>query len=63
LEADNRDYSHIGDEVHLYTYGVIEIGDRVVVSQRSYICTGSHDYTSPTFDLLAKKIVIEAEAW
>ena len=57
------DYSHIGDEVHLYTYGVIEIGDRVVVSQRSYICTGSHDYTSPTFDLLAKKIVIEAEAW
>jgi putative colanic acid biosynthesis acetyltransferase WcaF len=57
------DYSHIGDEVHLYTYGEIEIGDRVVVSQRSYICTGSHDYTSPTFDLFAKKIVIEAEAW
>jgi putative colanic acid biosynthesis acetyltransferase WcaF len=34
-----------------------------VVSQRSYICTGSHDYTSPTFDIYAKKIVIEAEAW
>ena len=23
---------------------------------------GSHDYTSPTFDIYAKKIVIEAEA-
>jgi len=57
------DYSQIGDEVHLYTYGEIEIRDRVVVSQRSYICTGSHDYTSPTFDLFAKKIVIEAETW
>jgi putative colanic acid biosynthesis acetyltransferase WcaF len=34
-----------------------------VVSQRSYICAGSHDYTSPTFDLIAKKIVIESEAW
>jgi putative colanic acid biosynthesis acetyltransferase WcaF len=57
------DHCHIGDEVHLYTLGEIEIGACAVVSQRSYICTGSHDYTRPTFDLLAKKVVIEAEAW
>lgn len=57
------DYCHIGDEVHLYTYGEIEIGDCAVVSQRSYLCTGYHDHTSPTFDLLAKKIVIGPEAW
>ncbi len=57
------DYCHIGDEVVLYTLGEIEIGDCVVVSQRSYICTGSHDYTSPTFDIYAKKTVIESEAW
>jgi putative colanic acid biosynthesis acetyltransferase WcaF len=57
------DYCHIGDEVHLYTYGDIEIGDCAVVSQRSYICAGSHDYTSPTFDLVAEKIVIESEVW
>jgi putative colanic acid biosynthesis acetyltransferase WcaF len=57
------DHCHIGDEVQLYTYGEIEIGDCTVVSQRSYICAGSHDYTSPSFDLLAKKVVIEAEAW
>ncbi|KAA6464934.1 colanic acid biosynthesis acetyltransferase WcaF [Acidobacteria bacterium AB60] len=57
------DHCHIGDEVVLYTLGEIEIGECAVVSQRSYICTGSHDYTSPTFDLYAKKIVIEPEAW
>jgi putative colanic acid biosynthesis acetyltransferase WcaF len=57
------DHCHIGDEVHLYTYGEIEIGDCVVVSQRSYICTGTHDYTSPYFDLLAKPVAIESEAW
>ncbi len=57
------DYCHIGDEVHLYTYGEIEIGDCAVVSQRSYLCTGYHDHTSPTFDLLAKRIVIGPEAW
>jgi putative colanic acid biosynthesis acetyltransferase WcaF len=56
-------HCHIGDEVRLYTYGEIEIGDCAVVSQRSYVCTGSHDYRSPTFDLFAKNIVIEAEAW
>jgi putative colanic acid biosynthesis acetyltransferase WcaF len=57
------DYCHIGDEVHLYTYGEIEIGDCAVVSQRSYLCAGSHDYTSPTFDILSRKIVIGSEAW
>ena len=57
------DHCHIGDGVVLYTLGEIEIGDCAVVSQRSYICTGSHDFTSPTFDIYAKKIVIEAEAW
>jgi putative colanic acid biosynthesis acetyltransferase WcaF len=57
------DHCHIGDEVHLYTYGEIEIGDCAVVSQRSYLCAGSHDYTSPTFDIFAKKIVIGREAW
>jgi putative colanic acid biosynthesis acetyltransferase WcaF len=57
------EFCHIGDEVYLYTYGEIEVGDCAVISQRSYVCTGSHDYTSPTFDLIVKKIVIEAEAW
>jgi putative colanic acid biosynthesis acetyltransferase WcaF len=56
-------HCHIGDEVNLYTLGEIEIGNCAVISQRSYICTGSHDYTRPTFDIFAKKIVIEAEAW
>lgn len=57
------DYCHIGDDVALYSLAEIEIGSRAVVSQRSYICTGSHDFTSPTFDIFGKKIVIEPEAW
>jgi len=57
------DHCHIGDDVQLYTYGEIEIGDCSVVSQRSYLCTGTHDHTSPTFDLYAKRIVIESEVW
>src|SRR4051812_46747933 len=36
-------HSWIGDEAILYSLGEIEIGANVVISQRSYICTGSHD--------------------
>ena len=57
------DYAWIGDNVELYTLGEIVIGNNTVVSQRSYICTGSHDYTIPTFDIFSLKTVIEDEAW
>lgn len=57
------DYSWIGDQVELYTLGEITIGANVVVSQRSYLCTGSHDFTRPTFDIYAKPIRIEDQVW
>jgi len=57
------DHSWIGDKVTLYTLGEIEIGENAVVSQHSYLCTGSHDYTLPTFDIYAVPIRIGDEAW
>jgi putative colanic acid biosynthesis acetyltransferase WcaF len=57
------DYSWIGDNVSLYTLGEIEIGSNTVISQNCYLCTGSHDYSKPTFDIYAKKITIGDEAW
>jgi putative colanic acid biosynthesis acetyltransferase WcaF len=57
------DWSWVGDNVTLYTLGEISIGDNAVVSQRCYLCTGSHDYTRPTFDLYAVPVKIESEAW
>jgi putative colanic acid biosynthesis acetyltransferase WcaF len=57
------DYSWIGDDVSLYTLGEIEIGSNTVISQNCYICTGSHDYTNPSFDIFAKKITIGDQVW
>lgn len=57
------DYSWIGDDVSLYTLGEIEIGANTVISQKCYICTGSHDYESPTFDIFAQKITIGNGVW
>ncbi len=57
------DDSWIGDYVTLYTLGPIVIGRDAVVSQHSYLAAASHDYTRPSFDIFAKQITIEDEAW
>jgi len=57
------DYSWIGDDVVLYSLGEIEIGSNVVISQKSYLCTGSHDYDKEDFPIWSKKITIEDDCW
>jgi putative colanic acid biosynthesis acetyltransferase WcaF len=57
------DWSWIGDNVTLYSLGEIEVGENVVISQNSYLCTGSHDFTKPSFDIYSEKIVVESESW
>jgi putative colanic acid biosynthesis acetyltransferase WcaF len=57
------DYSWIGDEVVLYSLGEIKIGSNTVISQRSYICTGSHHYNSENFDIYSQKIIIGDKCW
>lgn len=53
----------IGDNAELYSLGEIEIGDDVVISQKSYICAATHDYKSPSFDITDKKVTIENQVW
>ncbi|MAJ82188.1 MAG: colanic acid biosynthesis acetyltransferase WcaF [Legionellales bacterium] len=57
------DYSWIGDNVVLYSLGEIEIGSNTVISQKSYLCTGSHNYNKKTFDIFAKKITVGNGCW
>jgi putative colanic acid biosynthesis acetyltransferase WcaF len=57
------DNSWIGDEVVLYSLGRINIGSNTVISQRSYLCTGSHDYTEVSFPIYEKQIEIGNECW
>jgi len=57
------DYSWVGDEVVLYTLGQITIGSHTVVSQRSYLCAGSHDIKSVRFDITNEPIEVDDECW
>ena len=56
-------HSWIGDDVTLYSLGPIHIGNDAVISQKSYICTGSHDFRSPSFEIFAEPVVIESKVW
>jgi len=57
------DHAWIGDHAELYSLGAIEVGEHAVISQRCYLCTGTHDYQRIDFPLVATPIRVEAQAW
>ena len=57
------DYSWIGDDVVLYSLDRIAIGNNCVISQKSYLCTGSHDLRDPAFKLITAPITIADGVW
>ena len=57
------DHSWVGEEVTFYSLAPIRLGHHCVVSQKTYLCTGSHDISDPSFALVTAPIVIENGAW
>ena len=61
LEA--HDEVGVADGVELYCQGRIILEYRSIISQRSYICTGTHDFTIKGHPLYTKSITISKLAW
>lgn len=57
------DHSWIGEGVWIDNLAPVVIGSHACISQGAYLCTGSHDWRQPTFDLITKPISIGANAW
>jgi putative colanic acid biosynthesis acetyltransferase WcaF len=55
--------SWIGDDVGLYSLDKITIGRHAVISQRSYLCTASHDEENIAFPYKTAPIEVGDEAW
>lgn len=57
------DHVWIGEEAFLHSLAPITIGANACVSQRAFLCTGSHDYSSAAFDLLTSPILLADGVW
>ena len=57
------DYSWVGDDVVFYSIERIIIGAHCVISQKSYLCTGSHDLRDRSFALITAPVKIGNGAW
>ena len=57
------DHVWVGDEVKILSLAEVEVGSHVCLSQRAFLCTGSHDFGSTAFDLRTGPIRIGPGCW
>ena len=53
----------IGENVTILSLGQVTIGDSVCLSQRAFLCTGTHDFRARGFDLIVKPVTIGGHSW
>jgi putative colanic acid biosynthesis acetyltransferase WcaF len=58
-----RDRACLGDGAHAYALGPIELGAGCTIAQEAYLCTGTHDFSSPALPLQTAPIVVGARAF
>ena len=57
------EYSCISDNVDCYNVAKIIIGNHVTVSQRTFLCTASHNIRSKQHELIVDPIIIKDGVW
>lgn len=55
--------SLIGPDVIVYNMAPIDIGDNCIISQRSFLCGGTHSTSDPAFPLITREISVRSHAW
>ena len=57
------DFTWVGEEVNIINFAPVGIGAHCCLSQRSFICSGNHDYRSPDMRYRHAPIILEDGVW
>jgi putative colanic acid biosynthesis acetyltransferase WcaF len=57
------DHVWIGEDVFILSLASVTVGSHVCISQRAFLCSGSHAWWQETFDLQTRPIVVENQVW
>ena len=57
------DHVWIGEDVGILSLAPVTIESHVCLSQRAYLCTGSHDYRREDFRLITRPITVRTGSW
>jgi putative colanic acid biosynthesis acetyltransferase WcaF len=57
------DHVWIGEDVGILSLAQVTIASNVCISQRAYLCTGSHDYRRDDFKLVTRPITVHDGSW
>jgi putative colanic acid biosynthesis acetyltransferase WcaF len=57
------EWSTLAEDVEIYNLGWIRIGNHTTVSQRSWLCAGTHDYMRTDLPLIRPTIVVGDGVW
>src|ERR1700750_1439806 len=57
------DHGWIGGDVGIVSLAQVTIGSNVCISQRAYLCTGSHDFRREDFKLKVAPITVRDGSW
>jgi putative colanic acid biosynthesis acetyltransferase WcaF len=58
-----QEHSCLAPEVDCYNVAKVTIGAYSIVSQKTYLCTASHDISKSTFSLIIKPITLKEQSW
>jgi putative colanic acid biosynthesis acetyltransferase WcaF len=57
------DHVWLGEEVRILSLATVTLESSVCISQRAFLCTGSHRFDLPAFDLVTKPIHVRRGSW
>jgi putative colanic acid biosynthesis acetyltransferase WcaF len=57
------DNSWLGENAWIDNLAAVTIGSNCCISQGAYLCTGNHDWTKDTFDLMTLPILVNDRSW